>query len=116
MIKTLKNILHQDRDNFRVPRRVQDTIPIKRIWKDGTFLVGNKFSKTFKFTDINYSVASEADQLDMFLQYCDLLNSLEVGAVTKITNNNRTVSILYALDVFDESPNLCMTIFTLFIL
>ena len=92
MIKTLKNILHQDRDSFRVPRRVQDTIPIKRIWKDGIFLVGNKYSKTFKFTDINYSVASEADQLDMFLQYSDLLNSLEVGAVTKITNNNRTVS------------------------
>lgn len=80
MIKTLKNILHQDRDSFRVPRRVQDTIPIKRIWKDGTFLAGNKYSRTFKFTDINYSVASEADQLDMFLLYCDLLNSLEVGS------------------------------------
>lgn len=92
MIKTLKNILHQDRDSFRVPRRVQDTIPIKRIWKDGTFLAGNKYSRTFKFTDINYSVASEADQLDMFLLYCDLLNSLEVGATTKITNNNRRVS------------------------
>ena len=51
MIKTLKNILHQDRDSFRVPRRVQDTIPIKRIWKDGTFLAGNKYSRTFKFTD-----------------------------------------------------------------
>ena len=28
----------------------------------------------------------------MFLLYCDLLNSLEVGATTKITNNNRRVS------------------------
>lgn len=92
MIKTLKNILHQDRDNFRVPRRVQDTVPIKRIWKDGTFLVGNKYSRTFKFTDINYSVASEQDKLDMFLLYGDLLNSLEVGATTKITVNNRFVS------------------------
>lgn len=100
MIKTLKNILHQDRDNFRVPRRVQDTIPIKRIWKDGIFLVGNKYSKTFKFTDINYSVASEADQLDMFLQYSDLLNSLAYQ--TNVATDNPYI----CYDIHDLGPHL----------
>ena len=92
MIKTLRNVLKADKESFKVPNSVQQTIPIKRLWPDGTFQVGNKFSRTFRFTDINYSVASRDAKLAMFLQYCDLLNSLEVGAVTKITNNNRTVS------------------------
>ena len=68
---------------------MQDTIPIKRVWPDGIFQVGSKFSKTFKFSDINYSVASNDDRMAMFLDYCELLNSLEVGATTKITINNR---------------------------
>ena len=92
MIKTLKAILRGDKDNFKIPRKVQDTIPIRRIWDDGTFLVGNKYTKSFKFTDINYSVASTENQMEMFLLYCDLINSLEVGATTKISINNRRVS------------------------
>ena len=92
MIKTLKNMLLGDRESLPVPRTVQDSIPIKRIWDDGTFLVGNKYSRTYKFSDVNYSVASPNDQTQMFLAYCDLINSLEVGATTKITINNRRIS------------------------
>lgn len=42
MIKTLSNLLQQDKEKYRVPRRVQDVIPIRRIWPDGIFLVGSK--------------------------------------------------------------------------
>ena len=38
MLKTLSNLLKQDKEKYRVPRRVQDVIPIKRIWNDGIFL------------------------------------------------------------------------------
>lgn len=92
MIKTLKNVLNSDKESLKIPKSVQDTIPIKRIWPDGTFQVGNKYSKTFLFSDINYSVASKDDQMAMFLEYCELLNSLEVGATTKITINNRRLN------------------------
>lgn len=51
MIKTLKNLLKQDKERYTVPRKVQDMLPIQRIWKDGIFKVGNRFSKTYKFTD-----------------------------------------------------------------
>ena len=54
MIKTLKNLLKQDKERYTVPRKVQDVIPIRRIWKDGIFQVGGRFSKTYQFTDINY--------------------------------------------------------------
>ena len=55
-------------------------------------MVGNKFSKTFKFTDINYFVASREDKEAMFLTYSELLNSLDCGATTKITINNRRMN------------------------
>ena len=54
MIKTLRNLLKQDKERFVVPRGVQDVIPIKAIYDDGIFQVGrDKFSKTYKFSDIN---------------------------------------------------------------
>ena len=92
MIKTLSNLLQQDKEKYRVPRRVQDVIPIRRIWPDGIFLVGSKYSKMYRFTDINYLVASRADKESMFLQYSELLNSLDAGATAKITINNRRLN------------------------
>ena len=53
MIKTLKNLFKQDKGKYKVPRRVQDVIPVSRMWSDGIFQVGGKFSRTFKFSDIN---------------------------------------------------------------
>lgn len=92
MIKTLSNLLQQDKEKYRVSRRVQDVIPIRRIWPDGIFLVGNKYSKMYRFTDINYLVASRADKESMFLIYSELLNSLDARATAKITINNRRLN------------------------
>lgn len=92
MLKTLKTLLKQDKERYSVPRRVQDVIPIKRIWNDGIFLVGNKYSKMYRFSDINYLVASREDKESMFLTYSELLNSLDAGATTKITINNRRLN------------------------
>ena len=38
-----------ERDAFRIPRSVQQSIPIKRIYKDGIFRVSGRFSKTWRF-------------------------------------------------------------------
>ena len=93
MMKTLKQVFRQDKERYAVPRRVQDIIPIRRIWNDGIFLIGsNKFAKTYKFTDINYYVASREDKESMFLTYSELLNSLDCGAAVKITINNRRLN------------------------
>ena len=88
MMKSVSNILKTDKERYKVPKTVQDVIPIKRIWTDGIFLVGNKFTKSWKFRDINYLVASKEDKESMFLTYSELLNSLDTGACTKITINN----------------------------
>lgn len=87
-MKAIKEVLRQDRESYRIPRRVQDVIPIRRIWSDGIFLAGNRYAKTFKFTDINYMVASQESQKNLFLTYAALINSLDCSATTKITLNN----------------------------
>jgi preprotein translocase subunit Sss1 len=90
-MKTLTKLFRQDRERFSVPRSVQDMIPIRAVFEDGVFLVagsataGGKFSKTFRFEDINYAVAGKEDKEGMFLEYSELLNSFDSGATYKIT-------------------------------
>ena len=92
MIKTLQNTLKQDREGFSPPKSVQDAIPIRCLWPDGIFQYGTKFSKTIRFSDINYAIASKEDKTSMFLGYSELLNALDTGSTTKITINNRRLN------------------------
>lgn len=92
MIKTLKTLFKQDKEKFLIPKSVQQAIPITAVYEDGIFLLGMKYSKSFRFDDINYAVASREDKEAMFLEYSELLNSLDSGATTKITINNRRIN------------------------
>ena len=92
MLRSLSRILKRDKEPFAVPHSVQDVIPIKRIWTDGIWQVGNKYSKCWKFTDINYATASKADKKAMFLSYEDLLNTFDSNATTKLTICNKRMN------------------------
>lgn len=93
MIKTLSNILKQDKERFVIPKSVQQAIPIKTVWENGIFKVGrNKFSRSYRFTDVNYAVAGKEDKESMFLDYSELLNAFDSGATTKITIHNRRLN------------------------
>lgn len=93
MLKSLKDILKRDKEAFTVPRSVQDAIPIKAIYDDGIFLVGkNKYSKTYRFSDINFAIASDDEKEDILQEYVSLLNSLDSSATTKITINKRRLN------------------------
>ena len=102
MMKSLKNMFKQDKEKYVVPKCVHDYIPVSGIWEDGIFKCGNKFSKTYKFADINYLVASKEDKESMFLAYSELLNSLDSGATTKLTINN------HRLNKIDFEKNILM--------
>lgn len=92
-MKFLNKLIKKDREQFVVPKSVQDTIPIQAVYDDGIFKVGrDKYSKTYRFTDINFCVASDADKETMFEDYCALLNSLDSAATTKITVSNRYIN------------------------
>ena len=92
MIRTLSKAQKMEREKLRIPRSVQDAIPNRRIFADGIFRVGNRYSKTWSFTDINYAIAGKEDKTSMFLDYSELLNALDSGASAKITIYNRRIN------------------------
>lgn len=51
--------------------------------------MGRIYSKTWSFSDINYAVASDDDQLQMFLAHSAILNGLPTDAMAEITIYNR---------------------------
>ena len=77
-----------ERQRYTVPKTVHDYIPVSCVWEDGIFKVGTMFTKTFRFTDINYTAQGREDKEDIFKDYSKLLNSLDSNATTKITINN----------------------------
>lgn len=93
MIKSYERLKKQNKERIRVPRTVQDTIPVDSVYKDGIFRSGNRYTKSYRFLDINYKIASGEDKNNLFLTYSDLLNSFDPSVMTKITINNRKVDI-----------------------
>jgi hypothetical protein len=99
MLKTLKFWRKENRERFRLPKGVQEVLPVHAVYADGIFLVrrggvfgGNKYSRTFQFSDVNYAVASRENKETMFLDYSELLNSLDSGAAAKLTIRARRLS------------------------
>ena len=106
MIKTLAKLFKQEKEKFVVPKGVQDVIPINAIYDDGIFKVGkDKFSKSFKFTDINYAVASredketillplKGDELDVYRdEYNKMLLEKATGANAIVQDKYITISV-----------------------
>ena len=46
MIKTVQTMIKKEKEKYRVPRKVQDVIPVHRIWNDGIFKTGKKYSNS----------------------------------------------------------------------
>ena len=83
----------QKTKKMRIPRSVQEAVPISTVYDDGLFVVDkNLYSQTYRFTDINYAVASYDDKMDMLKGYMALINSFDASASTKITVNNRRLN------------------------
>ena len=75
----------------KIPKTVQQSIPVDVIYKDGIIQSGRVFSKTWRFSDINYEVASNAEQEEMFLAHSAILNGLPTDATAKISIFNRKI-------------------------
>lgn len=88
-MKTLKTMIKREQERFIIPKSVQDVIPIKAVYKDGIFLLSNNnYSKTFKFSDINYHIASDEEKKELMQGYWSVINSFGAGVTIKLTINN----------------------------
>ncbi len=61
-----------------------------KVAENGIFEVAkNRFSKCYRFQDINYTTTNETEQIDIFERYCKFLNSLDVNFKITINNKNK---------------------------
>lgn len=90
---------------YKAPKSIQQTIEIMKVAENGIFEVArNRFSKCYRFQDINYTTTNETEQIDIFERYCKFLNSLDVNF--KITINNKNKDMKQVRDyVFLQKQN-----------
>ena len=75
---------------YKTPKSIQETIEIVKVAENGIFEVAkNRFSKCYRFQDINYTTTNEVEQIDIFERYCKFLNSLDVSFKITINNKNK---------------------------
>jgi len=75
---------------YKSPKSIQQTIEIMKVAENGIFEVAkNRFSKCYRFQDINYTTTNETEQIDIFERYCKFLNSLDVNFKITINNKNK---------------------------
>lgn len=93
MIKSFSKLKKQNKEEFRIPKTTQDVIPVDTVYKDGIFKIGNRYTKSYRFLDINYAIASKEEKTGLFLDYGDLLNSFDSSVMVKITVNNHKIDL-----------------------
>lgn len=93
MIKSFSKLIKQNKEEFRIPKTTQDVIPVDTVYKDGIFKIGNRYTKSYRFLDINYAIASKEEKTGLFLDYGDLLNSFDSSVMVKITVNNHKIDL-----------------------
>ena len=58
-----------------VPRTAQQSIPMQRMFEDGTCRVKpNYYTRTIQYQDINYQLAQQEDKTAIFEEWCSFLN------------------------------------------
>lgn len=95
---------------YKTPKSIQETIEIMAVAENGIFEVAkNRYSKSYRFQDINYTTTKEEEQIDVFERYCKFLNSLDCNFKITINNKNKNmvdlrklVLLQYKKDGFDH--------------
>lgn len=95
---------------YKSPKSIQETIEIMEVSENGIFKIQeNKYSKTYKFMDINYTTATYEEKEEILQRYCKFLNSLDCSFKITINNKNkdmedlrRYILLSYLDDGFDR--------------
>ena len=91
---------------YKTPKSVQECIEILKIAPDGIFEVaGNRYSKSYLFSDVNYNTTSETEQVGIFESYCKFLNAMDVEFKVTINNKNRNMKALREKVLFQKKSD-----------
>ena len=96
---------------YKTPKSIQETIEIMAVAENGIFEVSkNKYSKCYRFQDINYTTATEDEQIGIFERYCKFLNSLDCNYKITINNKNKNMDELRDKVLIAEKYNIKTTL------
>ena len=95
-----------------VPRTAQQSIPMQRMFEDGTCRVKpNYYTRTIQYQDINYQLAQQEDKTAIFEEWCSFLNFFDssikfelsfVNMAADSTEFEKSIRIPYQRDGFDD--------------
>ena len=101
---------HKQKDKHKMS--AQDSIPFQRMYPDGICRVSdNYYTKTIRFSDINYQLNTNEDKSAIFDGWCDFLNyfdssiRLQLSFINRAANRDsyqRSVEIPLQWDDFDS--------------
>ena len=91
MLKSLSKFKRQNKEKFKIPRCVQDTIPIDKVYKDGIFLSASVIPRPICSVTSTTPMHPEKIKKGILLGYGEMLNSLDASCTAKITILNRKV-------------------------
>ena len=110
--KTGKNSAKPSRQKSAVPRTAQQSIPMQRMFEDGTCRVKNGYyTRTVEFQDINYQLALPEDRTAIYEEWCSFLNFFDssihfelsfVNTATDSTEFEKSIRIPFQKDGFDD--------------
>ena len=73
---------------------VQATVDYISMFEDGVCKVDEGlYSKTIKFSDINYQLSNRSEQINIFSRYCEFLNYFDPSINVQITINNKRLAV-----------------------
>lgn len=95
--KEKKNKATQKKQKIKSPkikRTVQSTIPYLEVCNNYIIKVeNNRYSKTYRFDDLNYTIEKQEEQERIFLSYCDMLNAFDSSIDIQITIHSNKINM-----------------------
>ena len=108
----MREIIKAAQKNDGVPRTTQQSIPFDRMFQDGICRVGaDYYTKTIQFQDINYQLAQQEDQTEIFEEWCSFLNFFDssvhfelsfMNMATDAEKFEKSIAIPHQNDGFNE--------------
>ena len=87
----------KDKKAKRIPKSAQQTIPYVEMCRDGICVINRSgkhlFTKTIRFSDINYQLAQNEDKTAIFENWCDFLNYFDSSIFVQLSFLNQKTNI-----------------------
>lgn len=86
-------------NGLTVPKTVQDTIPYLAVYKNGIIETDpGIFTKCYKIEDVNFKIATDEEQNNIFDRYVDLLNTFDSDIKLQLVIYNRNLDEKHVKD------------------